>query len=196
MNSLLYQNPLLYERLLSVLHGKSWKKRYELMAKLVGKNKKVLDLGCGSCVLVKYLDQSCEYIGIEANTKFVRYAQEKNLNIIHGDIFEVDFPKADIVVISDILHHIIPKQEQLIKKALESASVLIICEPKHGKGICNWISSNKLFFKLFGDNDGINRYEEMMAWEYSESALREFLSQVGKVETHMAGNSIIARLVI
>ena len=52
------------------------------------------NLGCGSCVLVKYLDQSCEYIGIEANTKFVSYAQEKNLNVIRGDIFEVDFPKA------------------------------------------------------------------------------------------------------
>lgn len=195
MSSLLYQNPILYERLLSILHGGSWKKRYEMMAKLIGKNKKVLDLGCGSCVLVKYLDQTCEYVGIEANTKFVSYAQEKNLNVIRGDIFEVDFPKADIVVISDILHHVIPKQEQLIKKALESASVLVICEPKHGKGIGSWISNNKLFFNLFGDNDGINRYEDMTTWEYSESTLREFLSQFGKVETNTAGNSILARLV-
>lgn len=195
MSSLLYQNPILYERLLSVLHGGSWKKRYEKMAKLVGKNKKVLDLGSGSCVLAKYLDQSCEYIGIEANTKFVNYAQEKDLNIIRGDIFEVDFPKADVVVISDILHHVIPKQGQLIKKALESASVLVICEPKHSKGIGSWISSNKLFFNLFGDNDGINKYEDMTTWEYSESTLRDFLSKFGKVETSTAGNSILAKLV-
>ena len=195
MSSLLYQNPIFYERWLSVFHGRSWNQRYELMAKIIGKNKKVLDLGCGSCVLVKYLDKSCEYIGIEANTKFVRYTQEKNLNVTHGNIFEVDFPKSDVVVISDILHHVIPKQEQLIKKALKSASVVVICEPKHGEGISRWISSNRFFFKLFGDNDGINKYEEMITWEYSESTLREFLNQFGKVETHMVGSSILVKLV-
>ena len=195
MSSLLYQSPVLYEGLLSILHGRSWKRRYELIGRLIGKDKKVLDIGCGSCVLVKYLDQSCEYIGIEANTKFVKHDQEKNLNVIQGDIFELDFPKADVVVMSDILHHVIPKQEQLINKALESASVVIVCEPQHGKGIGNWISSNKFFFRFFGDNDGVNSYEEMMTWVYSESSLRDFLSKFGKVKMHRVGNSVLARLV-
>ena len=195
MSSLLYQNPLLYEGLLSILHGRSWKSRYELIGRLIGKDKKVLDIGCGSCVLVKYLDQSCEYVGIEANTKFVKYAQKKNLAIIHGDIFELDFPKADVVVLSDILHHVVPKQEDLINKALKVSSMLIICEPVHGKGIGNWISSNKFFFKFFGDNDGVNSYEEMLAWEYTENTLRSFLNKFGKVEIHEVGNSMVASLV-
>ncbi len=164
------------------------------MTKLIGKNKKVLDLGSGTSVLYNYLDLSCTYVGIEANAKFVEGARQKNLNIIEGNLFEVEFPKADVVVISDILHHIVPLHKDLIEKALRSAPVLVICEPDHSRGIFNFISNNRLWFKYFADNDGINSYEKMVSWKYTEKELLELLKKYGSVSSELIGNTMIIKL--
>lgn len=195
MSSILYSNSKFYEALLQVFHVGSWDKRYQLMADLVGKNKKVLDVGSGTGILSKFLDQSCKYTGIEQNTKFVNFAKKRNLNIIYGNIFDINFPKSDVVVISDILHHVIPNHEKLIEKSLKSAPVLVICEPNHQEGFFNFIGKSKLFFKIFGDNDGINTFEDMNKWDYSKVAFKKLFEKFGRVEIYEVGNSFIGKVI-
>lgn len=194
MSSLLYKNAYLYEWLLSAFHFGSWGKRYQLMSELIGKNKKVLDLGCGGGITAKFLDRSCEYTGIEENPKFVNHARKKKLNIIQGNLFDINFPKVDVVVISDVLHHVYPNHEKLLEKSLKAASILIICEPDHNKGALNFLGRNKLFFRFFGDNDGINTFESMSDWDYSEEEFKNLLEKFGKVKIYQLGNSFIAKV--
>ena len=192
MSSILYNNDKFYEMFLQFFHMGNWNKRYQLMAKLVGKNKKVLDVGSGTGILSKFLDQSCKYTGIEQNS---RIAKKRNLNIIYGNIFDIDFPKADVVVISDVLHHVIPNHEKLIKKSLKSAPVLVICEPNHDEGFLNIFGKSKLFFKIFGDDDGINKFEDMQTWVYSKEDLKNLFDKYGNTEIYEVGNSSIAKIV-
>jgi SAM-dependent methyltransferase len=193
MTSFLYKNPVIYEKILFLIHRSNFSKRYKLIASLVGKNKKVLDLGCGSGVLAKYLDPSCEYVGIEANSRFANYCRKKGLNVVSGNLFEVEFPEVDVAVISDVLHHILPNHKELLSKAQKSAKALVICEPKHEEGkVANILWFNRFFFNLFGDNDGINSYESMKSWDFSRSSLQRLLSEYGKTKTFEVGESIVA----
>ena len=195
MSSLLYKNANFYEGFLSVFHVGSWDKRYQLMADLIGKNKKVLDVGSGTGIAAKFLDKSCEYIGIEENTKFVNYARKKNLNIIKGNILSLDLPESDVVVISDVLHHVYPNHEKLLEKSLKSAPILVICEPDHSKGMLTFIGRNKFFFNFFGDNDGINTFEDMNKWDYSKVAFKKLFEKFGRVEIYEVGNSFIGKVI-
>lgn len=192
MSSILYNNAKFYEVLLHLFHRGSWNKRYQLIAKLVGKNKKVLDVGSGTGILSKFLDPSCKYTGIEQNSKI---AKKRNLNIIYGNIFDINFPKSDVVVISDVLHHVIPNHEKLIEKSLKSAPVLVICEPTHDDGFFNFIGKSKLFFKLFGDDDGINKFDDMQKWDYSKEDLENLFDKYGDSKVYEVGSSFIAKLV-
>ncbi len=195
MSSLLYKNPVVYEKVLSLVHRNNFSKRYNLMADLIGKRKKVLDLGCGSGVLTKYLDDSCSYFGIEANKRFAEHCQKKGLEVTHGNLFEVDFPQVDTVVISDVLHHILPNHKKLLAKAKKVSKTIIICEPKHKKGkISSFVGYNRYFFKLLGDYDGINDFETMAQWTFSETELKKLLSNFGQTKTYELGESIVAEV--
>lgn len=194
MSSLLYQHPKVYLTVLKIVHGKAWNERFNLMANLVGKKKTVLDIGCGTGILKENLDKSCTYFGIDNNQKFVTFAKSKNIDVTCGNIFQEEFPKADVVVISDVLHHVTPKHTQLIKKCLKAAPRLIICEPRHSKDFFSKISSSKLFFNFIGDFYGFNAHSTVMNWDYSGEELKNLLSRFGLITSYDVGNSLIIDL--
>ncbi len=99
--------------------NKSWKKypsyfwgdyidvRYYLCNKLQNiKNKRILDLACGSGVIISTLDKSNNIYGVEIDDQRIQNAKTLNphANIIKGDIFNLDFKeKFDVIILANVL---------------------------------------------------------------------------------------------
>lgn len=149
--SIYYTFPSLYELMLKYVHGKFLPIRYKFISKEIGKNKRVLDAGCGTCLLASFLDRSNKYFGIDLNERFLNYAIKKKraANITKTGIFNFsEYPKADVIVVCDVLHHIYPKHEFFLKEILKRSEKIIFVEPI-GKSMNN-------FLTFLVDADGIN----------------------------------------
>jgi len=45
----MYKFPKVYNLFVKIIHRKKLSERYKFISKIIGKNKRVLDLGCGTC---------------------------------------------------------------------------------------------------------------------------------------------------
>ncbi len=177
--------------MLNFIHGSNLKKRYEIVSKLVGKNKKVFEPACGTSITADYLDTTCDYEGWDLNKGFIKYCRRKGRDVKLKDIFDFkDYPESDIIVIIDVLHHVLPRHDLLLENARKYCKKLIIVEPfidrennkmdflKHSKNkfVFNFF---KIFNLFFGDNDGINNTELMYDWEHDEKSLRNYFNRRG-----------------
>ena len=95
---------------------------------------KIFDLGCGEGVISKYLAQNTKriVIGVDSDGKRLPKSTQKNLTFKMGDIRKYNVKNADVVIISDVLHHIRFKdQEKVLKNAtrgLSKGGLLVIKE--------------------------------------------------------------------
>ncbi|MBD3361677.1 methyltransferase domain-containing protein [Candidatus Woesearchaeota archaeon] len=128
--SILYWHPWIYKIGLLLYHGRYLSKRYEYISRQIGKNKVVLEPGCGPGILAKYLNKSCKYIGFDIDPMFVKYAKKKGLNVYKGDaLSKKSYKRADAIVMSDFFHHIGRKDEKkVLKLCNQYAKKIIICE--------------------------------------------------------------------
>lgn len=189
MKSLPYRFPHLYGIGIKVLLGSLLSLRYERIAQEIGRNKKVLDLGCGTAQLYNYLDL-CEYTGWDLNDSFVKYCREKGLHVYKKDVFRVeDYPACDYIVLCDILHHVVPKDELLLKEAVKRATVITV-EP------CSQRKLPKpfvfLYDQLIGDSDGINSFESRMQWNYDSTALQQKFLKLGAARAESLNGYVFA----
>ncbi len=153
MKSPLYQSPNIYNLALNVMHGSYLQKRYELISSYIDVNDRVLDVGCGTCMLSDFTKG--EYYGIDLNNRFITHAQKKGLNVQKEDVMLFNkFHEFDTCVLVDILHHIAPNHPQFLERVVdESKNKVIVCEPYMPEGryeIINRISR-------WLDYDGINK---------------------------------------
>lgn len=189
MTSISYRVPQLYEIGVKILHGNTLPLRYSKIAQEIGRNKKVLDLGCGTALLYPYLD-SCEYMGWDLNDSFVRYCQKKGLNVNKKDIFQFsEYPPCDYIVLCDILHHVFPRDELLLKEAVKKANVIAV-EPCSKRRLPKPLVF--LYDQVIGDADGINSFENRMQWNYNELTLTQKFLQLGTVKVEPLNNYIFA----
>ena len=115
-----------------------WDAPFEEINKLAPNSGVILDLGCGDGILSNYLalnNKQRKLIGIELNKNRVSRADRglKNTKFIYGNVLTKSFPKADIILLTHLLHHLPSKldQEKLIikcKKNLNPNGKLIITE--------------------------------------------------------------------
>ena len=193
MKSIMYLSPKIYNFFLRIIHGKNYFLRFKLISKIIGKNKKVLDLGCGTGQLYRFLDKSCEYEGWDLNEKFV--GSTRNINTRCKSVFDFDdYPAVDVIVMSDLLHHVMPNHIELLTKAKEKAKIVIVLESK--SAIVN--VNNRLIYLLFkiydkiiGDNDGINPYEERMNWFEKEEETHKFFSDFNPISIQEIGSDYL-----
>jgi SAM-dependent methyltransferase len=179
MAAVIYAHPRVYNLALRALHGRVLARRYAAVSKEIGSGKRVLDVGCGSCMLAEFLDKSCSYQGMDMNGGFVSHARRRGLDVMRGDVFDLgSYPgDIDVVVLSDILHHVVPRHGELLGICKRNAAKVIVCEPfsKHGGGsgrlsaaanrFWGGLCSLRAFNSVFGDDDGINRREDMVLWD-------------------------------
>lgn len=170
MKSLSYRCPCLYETGVKLLLGNVLSLRYSRIAQEIGRKKRVLDLGCGTAMLHQYLHE-CDYTGWDLNETFVTYCQKKELNVYKKDIFQFsDYPQCDYIVLCDILHHVVPRAEELLKETIKRA-VVIVAEPCSQRRLPKPLLF--LYDQIIGDADGINSFENRMQWNYDYSTLRQ-----------------------
>lgn len=125
--------PAIYDLIQLVLTGGFMKPVSESIKQ--AKNKRILDLGCGTGDLIKFLNPS-EYIGLDINQNFIKIAKKKypDFRFIVADITKVRLPKEkfDYVIIVNVLHHL---KDIQVKKLFSNISLvkkkkLIIVESK------------------------------------------------------------------
>ena len=102
---------------------KKWRTPPEYI-KLVFQHQKgdILDVGCATCQLYSYLrseEWQGKYFGIDYQ-KYEDYEYPEGANLIIGDVLEVEFPKADTVILYNILEHV-DEPIILLKKAIKAA---------------------------------------------------------------------------
>ncbi len=210
--SLTYRFPLLYNFLNLRLYD--WKRKFATIAALVGKptdgqeTLKVVDLACGTGYLLKFLPSYIDYEGWDLNEKFIRLIEKdwrkgcfkvRNVTLKLQNIMDLakhDGDKRDVIVLSDILHHVYPRNVEVVELAKRHARRLIIAEPSaiRPKDIhaYDWIARSCMgivkraperVFKwmdfFVADNDGINPYEKRYEWNFSRTRLVEFFRGLG-----------------
>ncbi|VVB76051.1 Methyltransferase domain protein [Candidatus Tiddalikarchaeum anstoanum] len=203
MSSIQYNHPKIYDFLNFIINGKFNEKKFELISKIIGKDKRVLDLACGTGLLSKYIDSSCHYEGWDLNKKFIDYAKRRGINAKLKSIFDFkNYPKTDVIVIIDALHHVVPNQVKLLNETIKRSKQVIIVEPhttfsiipdfkelKSYKGIKRSVFS--FLNDVFGDADGINPKDTVFDWNHDKTSLREFFKEHGAKKVVELGPMLI-----
>ena len=81
-------------------------------------DKVVCDLGCGAGDLMVWMEEYAKKVmGIESNGLVVQESDKRGLNIIEGNIFEIDLPDSDVYYLwVPLTPHDIPKLKKVIEK--------------------------------------------------------------------------------
>ena len=113
------------------------KKEFNIISKLITKNSKVLDVGCGDGELMKYIYENItrDLRGLELSKHNVQKCIEKGLTVIEGDA-EKDlkqFPKSsfDYVILSQTLQAFLDP-ENVINELLRIGKKAIVTIPNFG----------------------------------------------------------------
>ena len=113
------------------------KKEFNIIAKLIKENAKVLDVGCGDGELMKYINENItnDIRGLEISKSNVQKCIEKGLTVIEGDA-EKDlkqFPKSsfDYVILSQTLQAFLDP-ENVIAELLSVGKKAIVTIPNFG----------------------------------------------------------------
>ena len=195
--SLMYRHPGIYNLIVKILHGNALDERYKIIAREIGINKKVMDVGCGTGNLAKFLNKKCSYSGLDLNENFVAYAKNNGFNVKVGDLTdEKNYSQCDVAVICDVLHHIIPDDKKIVEICKNKSKRTIICEPFHETvfidKILNKFRNSKLFHNLFGEADGINDFDDMKEWNsYGKDDVLKIMKCYGAKKTLVVGNDVI-----
>ncbi|MBC8487938.1 MAG: methyltransferase domain-containing protein [Bacteroidetes bacterium] len=114
------------------------KSSHRIIASLIGKGSKVLDVGCSSGFLAKFLHdkKGCYVVGVEKNSIYYESAKLNCDYFIDGNIennelkdsLDEDF---DVVVLGDVLEHLVDPWNVLkdLKKYLNSNGFLLVSIP-------------------------------------------------------------------
>lgn len=181
MSSIPYLSPRIYNFWQRIIERER-KTIFQKISRLIGENKKVFELGCGPAILYFYLQKGCSYIGWDLNKRFVNYAKKRGIKVERKDIFDFkNYPESDVIVICNLLHHIFPRDEILIKNALKKTKKLIVLEPYRISKIDFFpFPIFYLYDKVIGDNDGINDFSKRKRWKFDNLfSLKEYFRKRG-----------------
>ena len=113
------------------------KKEFDAISKIIEKNKRVLDVGCGDGTLMEYLKekQRNDVRGLEPQKDLVQKCIAKGLPVIEGDAEKelIQFPEKsfDYVVLSQTLQAFL-RPEEVLNQLLRIGRQTIISIPNFG----------------------------------------------------------------
>ncbi len=128
---------------------------HSLLAAWIGKNKKVLDVGCNTWYLWSLCDNSCIFYGLEYMDEAVQIARKSYTNVMQYNLEELkELPwemKFDVIVFADVLEHVKNPRDILafFRKYLADNWKIIISLPN----VANWQVRFQLLFGNFDDTE-------------------------------------------
>lgn len=126
-----YWHPAIYHYAMRFLYGKNFYARYKELLALLPDHANVIDVCSGDCYLNKFLTEKyINYVGLDVNPKFVRYALKRGINAKVFDIMDSQVPQAEYVIMQGSLYQFIPDHRKILEKLLRAAKkAVIIAEP-------------------------------------------------------------------
>ena len=127
---------------------------HEMIVKAVGKNKRVLEIGCATGYISQMLKlNECHVTGIEIDGNAGEIARNICDEVIIGDVEVIELPQKeyDVILFGDVLEHL-KNPENVLKKAmrnLKERGEAVISVPN----IANWKIRLSLLFGKFNYTD-------------------------------------------
>jgi len=127
----IYRFPRAYDLLMLALY-KGNAARFDAVMSSIEPGARILDLCCGTGTLGRKLLDACPiaYHGIELNPGPVALARRRGLDVQQADVFQVDFPRVDHIVIMSSLYHFIGNVDVLLDRCQAAARIDVrVTEP-------------------------------------------------------------------
>lgn len=131
--------PVIYDALQAVMGAK--KARQELASDFIRAEAgfRILDLGCGTAEILKYIPGTVEYWGCDISPEYIAAAKAEYGDRAHfilgspGELDFVNYPKFDCVLALGVLHHLSDDEAKglfaLAKQALNDAGRMVTIDP-------------------------------------------------------------------
>ena len=137
------------------IYDRSRGPKYDLIAKWIGSNKRILDVGCGSGEFSRRLYTNGNHVtGIEPSEENYKIAAGK-IKVYYGDFSRIEIKDGfDIVLFGDVLEHMLDP-ERAIGKAKELAREMILCVPNFdfwGVKVLKFFGINKMKSGILDEN--------------------------------------------
>lgn len=140
MRGPIYWSPAIYETFMRMLYGREFSLRYIQVAEALRGCQSVLDVCCGPARLHDYLGDGIRYRGLDCNRTFARCAGRLNIEIVEGNVWHTELPRADALVMISALYQFIPRHEDLLRRMIDAcAKRVIICEPFTHASRSHWL---------------------------------------------------------
>ena len=113
------------------------------VVRLVGRNKRVLEVGCGPGSIAKALKRhsQCTVTGVEIDKESALLAKEHCSEVVHGNIEEkniqerlLSMPKFDVLILADVLEHLYDPWRTLgeLSECIKEEGSIIVSLPHVG----------------------------------------------------------------
>lgn len=166
------------------------RRRHQIVTTLANTESVVLDVGCGSSVILADLKRA---IGVDINLSKLRYVRSYGKPLANASILELPFADEsfDCVVCSQVIEHLLPvgrSFEELIR-VLRKGGTLILGTPDYGR--LSWVIIERLYATTFPGG-----YADEHIAHYTREGLTQKMKLYGfeLEETHYVfGSEMIAR---
>jgi 2-polyprenyl-3-methyl-5-hydroxy-6-metoxy-1,4-benzoquinol methylase len=148
--------------------------RYKFAAKLIGKNKSILEVGCSDGLGTYFLSEfASNVVGVDFDEEAIKSAQEnygkENLKFRTANILETDLGKFDAVLTYDVIEHIFQKNEDEFCKGL--------VKHLNPTGIC-FIGTPNITAQQYSNAKTNAAHVNMFAFDRLQSLLEKYFHNV------------------
>ena len=129
--SLVYYNIFTYRLVMQVLYRGTYRTRFRRIINVMGRDVRSV---CDLCFGDTYIAQWCrthgvQWTGVEINHYFCERARRQGFTVREGDLFAIDLPHVDVVVMAAALYHFHNDLSALFDRVFSRSPRFIISEP-------------------------------------------------------------------